>query len=335
MINKMKRTTIKAKPAPYPYPFVPDKFITSCLHLIYANTSYVSVRDVYGRLTSFLHFHADFLLAGNFYSTILLFSADCKMHEQLSRKNGENMPYHVKIDAFEGPLDLLLHLVHRLEIDIYDIPVAEITEQYLNYIHAMQELELDVASEYLVMAATLLQIKSKMLLPKQDLEMDEEPDAEPEEDPREELMRRLLEYRKYKEAASELRQLELERNLMFTKPPSDLSDFMADPSLVQPDLDVNLYDMLGAFQKLMRRKRLQKPLPAKITREELTLEDAIAAVLNTLRQRGRTSFFELFPYHDKEQIVVTFLAILELMKRKAIIVEQERNFADIFLMERK
>src|SRR5690606_33892702 len=122
---------------------------------------------------------------GNFYSTILLFSADCKMHEQLSRKNGENMPYHVKIDAFEGPLDLLLHLVHRLEIDIYDIPVAEITEQYLNYIHAMQELELDVASEYLVMAATLLQIKSKMLLPKQDLEMDEEPDAEPEEDPRE------------------------------------------------------------------------------------------------------------------------------------------------------
>lgn len=234
-----------------------------------------------------------------------------------------------------GRLDLLLHLIHRLEIDIYDIPVAEITEQYLLYIQTMQELQLDIASEYLVMAATLLQIKSKMLLPKQDIEMDEESEIEMGEDPREELVRRLIEYRRYKEAASELKQMEQERNLIFTKPPSDLSDFTDDPSQVKLDLDVNLYDMLGAFQKLLRRKRLQKPLPTKIAKQEITIDQAIETVLTTLKMKGRTSFFELFPYRDKEQIVITFLAILELMMRREIIVEQERNFADIFVMERK
>ena len=114
------------------------------------------------------------------------------------------MQYHVKINAFEGPLDLLLHLINRLEIDIYDIPVSEITEQYMLYIHTMQELHLDIASEYLVMAATLLSIKSRMLLPKQEEELfEDEFGEEPEEDPRDELMRRLIEYRKYKEAADD------------------------------------------------------------------------------------------------------------------------------------
>ena len=135
------------------------------------------------------------------------------------------MQYNVKIDAFEGPLDLLLHLINRLEIDIYDIPVSEMTEQYLLYIHAMKELQLDLASEFLVMAATLLAIKSKMLLPKHEEEMlDENFDIDLEEDPREELVERLIEYRKYKEAAGDLKSLEEERGLMFTKPPSDLSD---------------------------------------------------------------------------------------------------------------
>ena len=114
--------------------------------------------------------------------------------------------YNVKIDAFEGPLDLLLHLINRLEIDIYDIPMAAITEQYLIYIHTMKELELDIASEYLVMAATLLAIKSKMLLPKHEEELEE--DFEYEEDPRDDLVEKLIEYRKYKEAAQELKHLE-------------------------------------------------------------------------------------------------------------------------------
>jgi len=245
----------------------------------------------------------------------------------------EKLHYNVKIDAFEGPLDLLLHLINRLEIDIYDIPVAEITEQYLLYIHTMKELELDLASEYLVMAATLLAIKSKMLLPKHEESLDDELEFAEEEDPRDELVERLIEYRKYKEAASDLKNLELERGLMFTKPPSDLSDYSSEVKTDKLDLDVSLYDMLGALQKLLRRKKLQRPLSTKITRQEIPIEQRMDEILQDLRvNKGRRSFFDLFPSNEKEYLVVTFLAILELMKRREIIVEQDSNFSEIFVM---
>ncbi|MDF1507664.1 segregation/condensation protein A [Robertmurraya sp. DFI.2.37] len=241
--------------------------------------------------------------------------------------------YNVKIDAFEGPLDLLLHLINRLEIDIYDIPVSEITEQYLFYIHTMKELQLDVASEYLVMAATLLAIKSKMLLPKHEESLEDEFEFEYEEDPRDELVERLIEYRKYKEAASDLKSLELERGLMFTKPPSDLADFSTEVSPERRDLDVSLYDMLGALQKLLRRKKLQRPLPTKISRQEIPIEQRMDEILRDLQlNKGRRSFFDLFPRREKDHIVITFLAVLELMKRREIIVEQEGNFSEIFVM---
>ncbi|WP_153122714.1 segregation/condensation protein A [Peribacillus tepidiphilus] len=243
------------------------------------------------------------------------------------------MIYHVKIDAFEGPLDLLLHLIHKLEIDIYDIPVSEITEQYLLYIHTMKVLELDVASEYLVMAATLLAIKSKMLLPKHEednLENDQEFDLE--QDPRDELVEKLIEYKKYKEAAGELKQLEQERGLMFTKPPSDLSALAKEIEPEKLELNVTLYDMLGAFQKLLRRKKLQKPLQTKITRQEISIEKRMKELLHQLKNaRGKISFYSLFPSNEKEHLVVTFLAILELMKLNEIVVEQENNFSEIFI----
>jgi segregation and condensation protein A len=244
-----------------------------------------------------------------------------------------NMPYQVKIDAFEGPLDLLLHLINRLEIDIYDIPVSQITEQYLEYIKTMNELKLDVASEFLVMAATLLAIKSKMLLPKHEEVFDEEEnDFSYEEDPRDELVERLIEYRKYKEAANDLKTLEEERGLMFTKPPSDLSDFAKETTLVRTDLNVSLYDMLSAFQKLMRRKKLQRPMATKIARQEISIEKRMEEILEDLKTfKGRRNFNDLFPYPLKEHIVVTFLAILELIKRKEIDVEQHENFGDIFV----
>jgi segregation and condensation protein A len=241
--------------------------------------------------------------------------------------------YNVKIDAFEGPLDLLLHLINRLEIDIYDIPVAEITGQYLMYIHTMKDLKLDVASEYLVMAATLLAIKSKMLLPKHEetLEVDEN-EIQYEEDPRDELVERLIEYRKYKEAANDLKSLEEERSLMYTKPPSDLSDFAKDIKPEKIDMNVSLYDMLSAFQKLMRRKKLQRPMATKIARQEISIEKRMDEILSELKSlKGRKSFNELFPYPDKEHVVITFLAILELIKRKEIDVEQQGNFEEIFV----
>jgi segregation and condensation protein A len=252
------------------------------------------------------------------------------------RNIGENMEYNVKIEAFEGPLDLLLHLVNRLEIDIYDIPVAEITEQYLLYIHTMKELQLDVASEYLVMAATLLAIKSKMLLPKQDEELNDDFEFEMEEDPREELIQRLIEYRKYKDAASDLKLLEQERGLIFTKPPSDLSDFSGAVKPDKLEMNVSLYDMLGALHKLLRRKRLQRPLATKIAKQEITIEHRMEEIIETLKMiDGRTSFLDLFPFEDKEHIVVTFLALLELMKRREVFVEQEGNFSEIFVMRKE
>ncbi|MGN1401242.1 MAG: segregation/condensation protein A [Bacillus sp. (in: firmicutes)] len=246
------------------------------------------------------------------------------------------MIYNVKIDAFEGPLDLLLHLIHTLEIDIYDIPVAEITEQYLLYIHTMQELELDIASEYLVMAATLLAIKSKMLLPKHEEEPEEAPEFEYEEDPRDELVEKLLEYRKYKQAAVDLKAMEEERSLMFSKPPSDLSHLMKELAPQKVELNVSLYDMLGAYHKLLRRKKLQKPLHTKVTKQEISIEKRMDEVMAELRSsKGRVSFESLFPVPSREHIVITFLAILELLKRNEIYAEQENNFAELFVASKE
>ncbi|MFP3124368.1 segregation/condensation protein A [Ectobacillus funiculus] len=243
------------------------------------------------------------------------------------------MQYNVKIDAFEGPLDLLLHLINRYEIDIYDIPVATITEQYVSYIHAMQELQLDVASEFLVMAATLLAMKSKMLLPKHEEEWSEDGE-ELTEDPRQELMERLIEYKKYKEAAMELKEREGERAQLFTRPPADLSPFQGQDSDERMPLDVTLYDMLAAFQKLMRRKTLQRPITTTITRQEISIEAQMDEVMKRVRlSGGRQRFVDLFGQDDREAIVVTFLAVLELMKKKLIIIEQERNFDEIYVFQ--
>ncbi|ASV69143.1 segregation/condensation protein A [Cytobacillus sp. FSL W7-1323] len=241
--------------------------------------------------------------------------------------------YNVKINAFEGPLDLLLHLINRLEIDIYDIPVAEITEQYLIYIHTMQELELDIASEYLVMAATLLAIKSQMLLPKHEEDnYDEDIDMEMEEDPRDELVERLIEYRRFKEAAEDLKELEQERSLLYTKAPSDLSDMAKEVKMEQTQVDVSLYDMLGALQKLLRRKKWKEPLATKVARQEIPIEKRIDEVIRTLRKsNGRKNFNDLFTAHSREEVVVTFLAVLELMKRQAVLVTQDNNFAELYV----
>ncbi|MFE4811721.1 segregation/condensation protein A [Peribacillus simplex] len=243
------------------------------------------------------------------------------------------MGYNIKIDAFEGPMDLLLHLINRLEIDIYDIPMADITDQYLSYIHTMQHLELDVASEYLVMAATLLAIKSKTLLPKHEDELMIDEDGEIfEEDPRDELVEKLLEYKKYKNAAEEFKGMEEERSLIFTKPPSDLSVYVKEAESDKQELNISLYDMLGALQKLLRRQKIQKPLYTKVTKQEISIEKRMDEIMIELQSiKGKKSFFELFALPVKEHIVITFMAVLELMKLNEIIVEQEDNFSDIMI----
>ena len=238
--------------------------------------------------------------------------------------------YEVKIDAFEGPLDLLLHLIQRYEIDIYDIPVSVITDQYVSYIHTMKVLELDIASEYLVMAAELLAMKSKSILPSHEEQADW--DAVFEEDPREELMNRLIKYKQFKEVAVTLQEREEERAKVFTRLPVDLTEYYPSHENIALPTDITIYDMLGALQKLIKRKKIQEPLQTKIVREEISIERRMDEIVTYLTQvKDRTSFMDLFPYEDKESIVVTFLALLELMKSKKIVVEQVDNFDDIFI----
>lgn len=235
-----------------------------------------------------------------------------------------------KLDMFEGPLDLLLHLIDSQEIDIYDIPISKITDQYMEYIATLQEYELDVASEFLVMAAELLSIKSRMLLPKPPV-IEREDGELVEYDPREELVQRLIEYRKFKAAAEQLREMEVARSQIFTRAPLDLSGFVAhiDENPVQ---DVNLSDLLLAFQHVMRRSSARTAI-ARITRDEISVKDRMEQVTKQIGEAGgRTLFSKLIEQDaDRTWIVVTFLAILELIRRKYVACYQHGLFEDIVI----
>ncbi|MGJ9384884.1 segregation/condensation protein A [Salipaludibacillus neizhouensis] len=240
--------------------------------------------------------------------------------------------YSVKLHAFEGPLDLLLHLIQKNDLDLYDIPVKEITEQYMTYIHAMQTLHLDVASEYLVMASTLLHMKSKLLLPVEEEVWDEDLVME-EEDTRDDLMQRLIEYKKYKEAAGELRTRETERSDLFSKPMTDLTPLLEDKEEGQSTpVNASIYDMLQAFQKMKKRNKKIKPTISTINRQEVPIDERMSQIVEALYlKKGRSRFSDLFKEDDQPHLVVTFLALLELMKANAIRCEQERNFEDIMV----
>jgi segregation and condensation protein A len=242
--------------------------------------------------------------------------------------------YKVKIDAFEGPLDLLLHLIKTLEIDIYDIPVSEITDQYLDFIHHMQKLELDVAGDYLVMAATLIAMKSRMLLPKPE-NLDDEAE-EPYEDPEETkktLVRRLLEYRQYKEAAEALRVQEETRRRLFAKAAADLTGFNGRRSMPIPrEGRASVEDMIRAVRKMMYRKRMSRPLRTKIARQPMPIGKQMQAVIGMLRRIGHPVWLDdLLPSADRAYVIVTFLALLELMKENRIDCSQKTNFSNILI----
>lgn len=238
-----------------------------------------------------------------------------------------NPSYQVKLDTFEGPLDLLLHLINQYEIDIYDIPVARITEQYMHYIHTMQRLELNVASEYLVMAATLLALKSQMLLPTQDIAEDDEDYME---DPREELMQRLIEYRKYKDAAEKLKEKEIEANQIFTRPPAVFDHSVSRQPMVKGD--TSIYDMLHALGRMFERKNWSKPLETKVKRGGIPIEQRMTEVLQLVKKSKQgIAFDQLFEYPSRVHIVVTFMAILELMKSNEVQCKQEKHFDSLYV----
>lgn len=238
--------------------------------------------------------------------------------------------YNVKLDAFEGPLDLLLHLINKLEIDIYDIPVAEITEQYIQFIRAMERIELNIASEYLVMAATLLEIKSAMLLPRKEVSLEDEY----EEDPREQLIRRLIEYRKYKEAAEHLQQKELEENEIYTRPPSNFDHLLEEAKIVTGE--VSVYDMIHAVEKMLRRKEWNRPLETTVHRENISIEQRMDEIITIVTKTDKAVLFEeLFPYPSKSYIVTTLLAILQLLKANKIYCKQTVHFEPIYVFRKE
>lgn len=236
-----------------------------------------------------------------------------------------------KLDTFEGPLDLLLHLIDKAEIDIHEVSISEITIQYMDYLHAMKELELEVTSEFLVMAATLLAIKSKQLLPKPPVFEDDYEDW-PDDglDPRDELIQKLVEYRKFKQIAEQLREKEFERSLVYSREPEDMTPFMKQEK-VNPVEGIHLSDLIVAFQKALRRAA-RRNIVATVQRDEISVKDRIRDIVDVLKQFETVRFSRLIRENmDRHEIVVTFLAILELMKLKHIRCFQHQLFDDIVI----
>ena len=242
------------------------------------------------------------------------------------------MDLTVKLQAFEGPLDLLLHLLDKNKVNIYDIPIVEITNQYMDYIREMQRQDLNVMSEFMVMAATLLDIKSKMLLPKR-----EENEEEEAEDPRAELVQQLLEYKMYKYISGELKDRQMDASRVLYKVPTIPAEVAAYEEPVDLDelvADLTLDKLNEIFQSMMK-KQVDKIDPirskfGKIQKEEISLEDCMSALENYAKSHKHFSFRGLLEQaKSKTEIIVTFLAILELMKMGTIRIKQEAIFDDI------
>lgn len=243
------------------------------------------------------------------------------------------MAIDVKLQVFEGPLDLLLHLIEKNQVNIYDIPIVTITEQYLEYLDEMQAHDLDIMSEFLVMAATLISIKAKMLLPK------EETEEEDEEDPRAELVRRLLEYKMYKYAATELKDMEMDASYAVFKKatiPEEVSEFQEEIDPVELCDGLTLSKLNEIFQMVMK-KQVDKidPIRSKfgtIEKEEVNIEEKMESIREEVRGLKGISFRTLLEIQaTKLNIIVTFMAILELMKVGAVTVRQEGLFGDIVI----
>jgi segregation and condensation protein A len=232
-------------------------------------------------------------------------------------------PYKVELDVFEGPLDLLLYLIKQDEIDIYDIPIVRITNQYMQYIDVMKMLDLNIAGEFIVMAATLMMIKSRMLLPVED-----RPEMEDEEDPRWDLVRQLVEYKKFKDAASHLGDLEARQENMFARTGEGIQ---LGP---EPDIaleDVSIFDLISAFNEAL--KKAPREELKEIFAEQYTVAEKIDVIMNLMRSRGKASLSRLLNgMTHRYEMVCTFLAILELIRLKQVRATQSDHFGDIDLV---
>ena len=232
--------------------------------------------------------------------------------KSISGEDSQLTAYRIELESFQGPLDLLLHLIRKNELDIYDIPIAEITTQYLAYLDIMKDLDLELASEFLVMAATLMYIKSRTLLP---VEEEEEEEGEGE-DPREELIRRLIEYKKYKKAAEELAGMPVLHRDIFIRPETDMGT-----QTEEVYTEATIFQLMDAFQRVLTD--VDKRTPVEVTKEAFTMEDGVNLIESRLAGQNSMSFGGLFSgLDDRRKIVTVFLSVLELIRQRRLIAVQ-------------
>ena len=234
------------------------------------------------------------------------------------------MDYSIKINEFEGPLDLLLHLIKQSNIDIQDIEINEITKQYLDYINKMEELNINVAASYLVMAAELMEIKSRSLLPNNNEELEESDEEIPS---KENLINKLIEYQKYKDMISTFKEMEENRKNIYVKSPERISNYV--DNIARNEDDTTVDDLVNAFKEYLLRKEREKPITTKITNKEYNIKDRKKGIRSLLKNKKKVLFTELFEENTVGYIVITFLSILEMAKDKEIIIKQDDNFKDI------
>ncbi len=233
---------------------------------------------------------------------------------------------NIMINDFEGPLDLLLHLVKTSKMDIYEVNMSYIIEEYLKYINTMQDLNIDVASEYLVMAAELIHLKSKMLI-----NIDDEESSEDDEysiSSEDELKERLINYEKYKNSTESFRRLEENRKEYLTRSPENIMEYAKNESY---SMELSLDDLISAFLEYKKRLENEKPIETKITKRELSVKDRISYIRNILKEKKKIEFTELFESFSKEYVVVTFLSILNMSKNNEIVLSQKDNFSPILI----
>lgn len=234
------------------------------------------------------------------------------------------MEYNFEELQFSGPLDLLLQLIKKDNISIWDISIEKITNQYLEFIDNMEKMNLNVASEYLVVASELIELKSRSLLPNQNIE---------EEDPKEELINRLLVYENYKNMIPKLKELEEERKKIYTKEVEDLKEYTSDKISFKEDATLN--DLLNAFNAFLQRKEDTKPLATKITKKEYSVTKRSLEIKNLLKTKKTVTFNDLFTFINKEYVIVTFLSILDLARKQEIEIKQDDNFDNIVLTNKE
>ena len=231
---------------------------------------------------------------------------------------------NVEVNDFNGPLDLLLHLIRSNKMDIYDIDIELITKEYIDYINNNKNLTIDACSEYLVMASELIHLKSKLLLHRDDEDNDDEYEINTED----ELRERLLEYQKIKDMAGDFRILEEKRSYVYTKLPSNLNEFRNETKL---STNITLNDLLNAFEEFLKRQKLQEPKTTTVTKKEISLESRCIMIRSIIKERGKINFLDLFDDISKPYVIVTFLSILDLSKKREIVITQDKNFDDIYL----